>query len=72
MSNKVIIEEIKAMLIPIIGDLSISIEHVGSTSIEGLSAKPIIDIDVLIRIILTLRRECKKIRTTDYCITEGQ
>lgn len=58
MSNKVIIEEynpewkdkfeeIKAMLIPIIGDLSISIEHVGSTSIEGLSAKPIIDIDVV-------------------------
>lgn len=27
---------------------SISIEHVGSTSVEGLSAKPIIDLDVVI------------------------
>lgn len=34
------------MLIPIIGDLSISIKHVGSTSIDGLSAKSIIDIDI--------------------------
>ena len=32
-----------------IGDLIISIEHVGSTSVEGLSAKPCIDIDVVIR-----------------------
>jgi len=32
-----------------IGDLIIGIEHVGSTSVEGLSAKPCIDIDVVIR-----------------------
>ena len=31
-----------------IGDLILTIEHVGSTAIEGLSAKPIIDIDVVI------------------------
>ena len=30
-------------------DLALKIEHVGSTSVEGLSAKPIIDIDVVIR-----------------------
>lgn len=30
-------------------DLSLAIEHVGSTSVPGLSAKPIIDIDVVIR-----------------------
>ncbi len=29
-------------------DLALRIEHVGSTSVEGLSAKPIIDIDVII------------------------
>lgn len=29
--------------------LVLRIEHVGSTSVEGLSAKPIIDIDVVIR-----------------------
>ena len=27
-----------------LGDLALSIEHVGSTSVQGLSAKPIIDI----------------------------
>ena len=29
--------------------LSLAIEHVGSTSVPGLSAKPIIDIDVVVR-----------------------
>ena len=31
-----------------LGELAVSIEHVGSTSVEGLSAKPVIDIDVVI------------------------
>ena len=30
------------------GDLILSVEHVGSTSVKGLSAKPCIDIDVVI------------------------
>lgn len=37
--------EIEAAL----GDLILGIEHVGSTAVEGLSAKPCIDIDVIIR-----------------------
>ena len=32
-----------------LGELALRIEHVGSTSVRGLSAKPIIDIDVVIR-----------------------
>ena len=32
-----------------IGNLIVGIEHVGSTSVEGMSAKPCIDIDVVIR-----------------------
>ncbi|MDO4739652.1 MAG: GrpB family protein [Eubacteriales bacterium] len=32
-----------------VGDLIIGVEHVGSTSVEGLSAKPCIDIDVVIK-----------------------
>lgn len=32
-----------------IGDVILGIEHVGSTAVEGLSAKPCIDIDVVIR-----------------------
>ena len=33
----------------VLSDLVLGIEHVGSTSVEGLSAKPIIDIDVIIQ-----------------------
>jgi len=32
-----------------LGDKALRIEHVGSTSVKGLSAKPIIDIDVVIK-----------------------
>ena len=42
-------ESIKKEIENAIGDLIISIEHVGSTSVEGLSAKPCIDIDVIIK-----------------------
>jgi len=31
------------------GELALTIEHVGSTSVPGLAAKPIIDLDVVIR-----------------------
>ena len=42
-------EKIKDELQNTIGDLIIGIEHVGSTSVEGMSAKPCIDIDVIIK-----------------------
>lgn len=42
-------EEIKKEIESAVGDLIIGIEHVGSTSVEGLSAKPIIDIDIIIK-----------------------
>jgi GrpB-like predicted nucleotidyltransferase (UPF0157 family) len=32
-----------------LGELALAIEHVGSTAVPGLAAKPIIDIDVVIR-----------------------
>ena len=35
------------LLIVLFGKI-ISIEHIGSTSVEGLCAKPIIDIDIVI------------------------
>ncbi|MBR2993093.1 MAG: GrpB family protein [Clostridiales bacterium] len=41
-------EEIKAELMAVLGGLVLSVEHVGSTSVPGLAAKPIIDIDVVI------------------------
>ena len=41
-------KKIKGEIEGAIGDLIIGIEHVGSTSVEGMSSKPCIDIDVII------------------------
>ena len=40
--------QIKERLDEILSDQIVSIEHVGSTSVIGLAAKPIIDIDIII------------------------
>ena len=42
-------ERIRKDLVAALGKAAIGIEHVGSTSVEGLWAKPILDIDVIIR-----------------------
>ena len=42
-------EDIKTELERALGGLSVGIEHVGSTSVKGMSAKPCIDVDVVIK-----------------------
>ena len=42
-------KKIKSEIEEAIGDLIIGIEHIGSTSVVGMSAKPCIDIDVIIK-----------------------
>lgn len=42
-------EKIKSEIVNAISDLIIGVEHVGSTSVDGMSAKPCIDIDVIIK-----------------------
>lgn len=41
-------EELRAYLMPYFKDDVLKIEHVGSTAIPGMSAKPIIDLDLII------------------------
>jgi len=41
-------QKIKKELLLVISNDVLSIEHIGSTSVEGLAAKPIIDIDIVI------------------------
>ncbi len=41
--------KIKEEIEDILGNLVITVEHIGSTSVPGLAAKPIIDLDVVIR-----------------------
>ena len=40
---------LKAQLVELMGTFPAKIEHVGSTSVPGAAAKPIIDIDVVVR-----------------------
>lgn len=40
--------KIESELLQVLGDVALAVEHVGSTSVDGLAAKPIIDIDVVV------------------------
>ena len=59
-------ENIKAEIENVIGDLIIGIEHVGSTSVEGLSAKPCIDIDVVINDYTVFNDVVSRLATIGY------
>ena len=63
-------EKIKKEIELVIGDLTIGVEHVGSTSVEGLSAKPCIDIDVIIKDNSVLDEVIKRLGAVGY-IYEG-
>jgi len=43
-----VFEELRASIWAVASDVAITIEHVGSTAVEGLAAKPIIDMDVVV------------------------
>ena len=58
--------DIKSELEEALGDLALRIEHVGSTSVEGLSAKPIIDIDVVIESRSMLEQVITALRKIGY------
>ena len=63
-------EEIKTEIEAEIGAIIIGIEHVGSTSVEGMSAKPCIDIDVIIKDYSVFDEIVRKLGSIGY-IHEG-
>ena len=51
---------------PIVKEHAISIEHVGSTSVPGLAAKPVIDMDIIINDQSKFLDVKKKLKTIGY------
>jgi GrpB-like predicted nucleotidyltransferase (UPF0157 family) len=43
-----IFEQLRARVWPVVSDIALTIEHVGSTAVPGLAAKPIIDMTVVV------------------------
>ena len=63
-------KEIRNEIDAVIGDMILGIEHVGSTSVRGMSAKPCIDIDVIIKDYSVFDEIVKKLGAIGY-IHEG-
>ncbi len=63
-------EKIKGELEEALDGLIVGIEHVGSTCVEGMSAKPCIDIDVIIKDYSVFDEIVRRLRAVGY-IHEG-
>ncbi|MDJ1496574.1 GrpB family protein [Cytophagaceae bacterium DM2B3-1] len=59
-------EQLKSVYQECLQDLVVSIEHVGSTSVVGLAAKPIIDIDLVIESKETMNKVIEKLIHLGY------
>ena len=57
---------VRERLAPVLGALAVGIEHVGSTAVPGLDAKPIVDIDVVIRHVDDLGAVVERLATLGY------
>ena len=51
---------------PVVSDVATGIEHVGSTSVPGLAAKPIIDIDVVVPTPDAMGDAIRRVETLGY------
>lgn len=58
--------ELKALYQKQLAGLFIAIEHVGSTSVQGLAAKPVIDIDIIIEDTRHLAQIIEKLEQLGY------
>ena len=67
---KELFNEEKQNLEKIFGNLAITVEHIGSTSIEGISAKPIIDIAVTLKELKQFEKVRKYFENILYSIKE--
>jgi len=62
----ILFEELRVKFSNLLGDMVSAIEHVGSTSVPGLAAKPIIDLDVLLASGAYLPETIRRLATLGY------
>ena len=59
-------ERLRAVYMQHLGCLNVDVQHVGSTSVPGLAAKPIIDIDIIVESEATVAAAIKALRELGY------
>jgi GrpB-like predicted nucleotidyltransferase (UPF0157 family) len=59
-------EELRARIWPVVADIAFRIEHVGSTSVAGLAAKPIIDMTIVVAGREHVPRAIERLATIGY------
>jgi GrpB-like predicted nucleotidyltransferase (UPF0157 family) len=59
-------EAVRARVWSVVGDVAVRVEHVGSTSVPGLAAKPIIDISVVVPTEAAVAVAIERLSTVGY------
>jgi len=59
-------EQLRATIWPAVSDVAIAIEHVGSTAVPGLAAKPVIDLDIIVADSQSVRAVIASLATLGY------
>jgi GrpB-like predicted nucleotidyltransferase (UPF0157 family) len=62
----VVFAELRAPVVAALGDLVVIVEHVGSTAVPGLAAKPIIDMDVVVPSVADIPEVIRRLAILGY------
>jgi GrpB-like predicted nucleotidyltransferase (UPF0157 family) len=63
-------QQLREFVHPVLSDFVVTIDHVGSTSVPGLAAKPIVDIDVVVSTQSDVLKAIQRLATIGY-VHEG-
>jgi GrpB-like predicted nucleotidyltransferase (UPF0157 family) len=61
-----VFDELRAPVVAALGDLVVSVEHVGSTAVPGLAAKPIIDMDAVVPSVVDVPKAIERLALFGY------
>ena len=61
-----VFERLRSEVWPVVRDVAVSVEHVGSTSVPGLAAKPIIDVSVVVPTYAEIPLVIERLATLGY------